>query len=75
MQISAIKEGDLVRVDNHGEQLIALVADGAHRDVTGRRVPSLAKDPPRGLTRPMRLTVTARQVLEHWSRRGRGVSR
>ena len=71
MQIGSIKKGDLVRVDNHGEVLIALVDEGAHEDPGGRRVITLAADPPRGLTKPMRLTATAHQVKQHWGLRGR----
>lgn len=72
MQIGLIKEGDLVEVNwKQGEQLVAMVAEGPHKDPTGRRVISLSHEPPRGLAKPSRLTATAREVVKHWPLRGR----
>lgn len=73
MQIGSIKEGDLVEVNwKQGGHLVAMVAEGAHtEEATGRRIISLSDDPPRGITKPMRLTATAREVTEHWPKRGR----
>lgn len=73
MQIGPIREGDLVEVNwKQGGHLVAMVTEGAHNEEgTGRRVISLSNDPPNGLTKPMRLTATAREVKEHWPKRGR----
>ena len=72
MQIRSIREGDLVEVNwKQGEHLVAMVAKGAHKDPTGRRVISLSHEPPRGLATPSRLTATAREVVRHWPLRGR----
>ena len=56
MKIGPIQEGDLVEVSwKQGEHLVAMVAEGPHEGLGGRRVISLSNEPPRGIAKPTRL--------------------
>lgn len=61
MQLSAIKRGDIVRVNKKGREFLAFVTD--------KQTGAVELEPiERGISHR---TATAREVTDHWARRGR----